>query len=149
RVPGLTWTFRGGLAMAFAGLVWMTWPSQQADRWYQPRIEHPAYTARPWPRVLFDDGHLNSHTSDGLYRPFTRLLVRDGFAIWPLEGRITTDVLRGGDLFVTVNPLGYKGLAQHLASLAGAERTIRLDADAFADDEIAAIESWVTDGGRA
>ena len=135
--------------MAALGLAWMVWPSQDADRWYQPRVEHPAFTERPRPRVLFDEAHLNTHTSDGRYRTFARLLGRDGFSVLPSEGRITADLLGSGEIFVTVNPLGYKGLAQHLATLAGFDRSIHLDADAFAGREIDALSSWVSNGGRA
>jgi hypothetical protein len=148
-VRSLTWTIRAGLAIAAAGLAWMLWPSQEADASFAPFVAHPAFTARPRPRILVDEGHLNTHTSGGSYRPFARLMQRDGFAILPSEGRITADILRGGEIFATVNPLGYKGLAQHLANLAGLERAVHFDADAFTDAETRALATWVSNGGRA
>lgn len=148
-MQSLTWMVRGGLAMAATGLVWMVWPSQQADRWYTPRIETPTFVARPWPRVLFDEAHLNFHTPGDRYRAFAQLLRRDGFRVLPNQARLSVQTLAAGDVFVTVNALGYKGLAQHLANLAHLDRVVQLDADAFAADEIQALASWVEAGGRA
>src|SRR5262245_53003914 len=84
-----TWMVRAGLAMAAAGFVWMNWPAQEADASFDPSVARPAFIHRPWPRVLIDEGHLNVHTAGGRYRPFARLLERDGFRILPSEGRIT------------------------------------------------------------
>ncbi len=140
---------RGGLATAALGLMWMVWPSPEADRWYSPRLEHPAYAARRGPRVLVDEGHLNTHTTGALYQPFARLLQRDGFSVMAGEGRVTPQMLRSADVFVTVNPLGYRGLAMHVANLAHLDRAVRFDADAFSSDEIQIVVKWVSDGGRA
>lgn len=145
----LTRTIRGGLAVAAIGLAWMLWPSQDADTLYSPIVTNPAFPRRPRPRVLFDEGHLNTHTSTGRYRPFARLLQRDGFLIVPSEGRVTAAALRGGEIFVSVNPLGYKGLAQHFANLIGLERALRIAPDAFADEEIRQLAAWVADGHSA
>jgi len=145
----LTWMLRAGLTMAVAGLTWMVWPSQTVDRSYAPLLEHPAFAAGARPRVVVDEGHLNAHTSSGGYRAFARLLQRDGFRVMSSEGRITAAALRGADIFVTVNPLGYIGLAQHLANLAHLERAVQLNADAFDADEVQNVAEWVAAGGRA
>ena len=145
----LTWMLRAGLTMAIAGLSWIVWPSQTVDRSYAPLLEHPAFAAGARPRVVVDEGHLNAQTSSGGYRAFARLLQRDGFRVMSSEGRITAAALRGADIFVTVNPLGYIGLAQHLANLAHLERAVRLNADAFDADEALRVAEWVAAGGRA
>jgi hypothetical protein len=145
----LTWILRAGLTMAVAGLTWMVWPSQTVDRSYSPLLEHPAFAAGSRPRLVVDEGHLNTHTSSGGYRAFGRLLQRDGFRVISSQGRITAAALRGADIFVTVNPLGYMGLAQHLANLAHLERAVRLNADAFDADEVQHLAEWVAAGGRA
>ena len=145
----LTWMLRAGLTMAIAGLSWIVWPSQTVDRSYAPLLEHPAFAAGARPRVVVDEGHLNAQTSSGGYRAFARLLQRDGFRVMSSEGRITAAALRGADIFVTVNPLGYIGLAQHLANLAHLERAVRLNADAFDADEALRVAAWVAAGGRA
>lgn len=140
---------RGGLAAATVGFVWMQWPAPDAGATFDPVVAHPAYTQRPRPRILVDEGHLNTHRAGGRYRPLAQLLQRDGFSVLSADGRVTAASLRTGDLFVTVNPLGYRGLLQHLANVAGFERTVRFDANAFADAEIDALFQWVNDGGRA
>ena len=145
----LTWMVRGGVIAGLAGTVWTLWPAQDADASFRPRVEAPAFTDRPWPRLAIDEGHTNVHTAGGRYRPFARLMERDGFRVIPSEGRITPEALRNTDIFVTANPLGYTGMAQQLANRVGLARVVRLDADAFDADEIALLAAWVTDGGRA
>src|SRR5262245_32429484 len=145
----LTWMVRSGLVVAVAGFVWMAWPSQGEDRWFNPVVEQPAFTKRPWPRVLIDEAHLNMHTASGRYRPLARLLERDGFRVLPSEGRITPSLLRGCEIFVTANALGYRGLLQHAVNLAGLERAVDVGADAFTDAEARTLADWVASGGRA
>jgi len=145
----LTWMLRAGLTMAVAGLTWMVWPSQTVDRSYSPLLEHPAFAAGSRPRLVVDEGHLNMHTSSGGYKAFARLLQRDGFRVLSSQGQVTAAALSGADIFVTVNPLGYMGLAQHLANLAHLERAVQLNADAFDADEVQNVAEWVAAGGRA
>ncbi len=145
----LTWLVRAGVITGVAGTVWMVWPAQDADASFRPRVETPAFAERPWPRIAIDEGHANVHTADGRYRPFARLMERDGFRVVPSEGRITPEALRNIDIFVTANALGYRGMAQQLANRVGLERLVRLDVDAFDDDEIERLAAWVREGGRA
>ena len=145
----LTWIVRGGVIAGVAGSVWALWPPQDADAAFRPRVEAPAFAERPWPRLVIDEGHANVHTADGRYRAFARLMERDGFRVRSGEGRITPEALRNADIFVTANALGYKGMAQQLANRAGLERIVRLEVDAFDDQEIERLAAWVSDGGRA
>jgi hypothetical protein len=145
----LTWMLRVGIAMATLGFVWNVWPLQEADAWFRPVVSTPAFSASPYPRIVFDEGHYNVHTSTGRYRPFVQLLARDGFLVMPSEGRITPEALRSGDIFVTANPLGFNGLVQHLLNFGPFERAIQLPVDAFADEEIRVLSDWVARGGAA
>ena len=149
RVRRLTWIMRAGLLAGTLGVAASLWPAQDADASFRPRVDAPAFAERPWPRMAIDEGHSNSHTSGGRYLPFARLMERDGFRVNAGVGRITPEALRNVDVFVTVNALGYKGMAQQLANLAGFERLVRLEADAFADDEISTLLAWVNGGGSA
>jgi hypothetical protein len=144
------WKKRAGLAIALAGLVaiWLWRPIQTADPAFQPRGGRPTVHERS-PRVLVDEGHYNFHRAGGRYRPFADLLAQDGFLVRGAEGRITPEALRTADVFVTANPLGLTGLAQHAANLLGLERRLHLDVDAFAIDEIEALAAWVHAGGAA
>jgi hypothetical protein len=145
----LTWIMRGGLAVGVAAIVWSLWPAQDADASFRPGVAERTFGAGRRPRVVIDQGHSNIHTADGRYAPFARLMERDGFRVLPGEGRITTETLRNTDVFVTANALGYKGLAQQLLNTLGLERMVHFDVDAFGDDEIATLASWVSEGGRA
>ena len=145
----LTWLVRAGVLIGSAGTLWALWPVQDADASFRPRVDTPTFAARPWPRIVIDEGHANVHTASGRYRPFARLMERDGFRVLPSAGRITPDALRHADIFVTANALGYKGMVQQLANRLGLERLLRLEVDAFADDEIARVADWVSQGGRA
>jgi hypothetical protein len=144
----LSWLLRSGLAIAFIGAVWSLWPDQNGDPDYRARVERPAFT-ETWRAVAIDEGHANVHTATGRYSAFANLLHADGLRVLRSEGRITPEALRHVDVFVTANPLGVKGALQHVANLAGLERFIRLELDAFGSDEIATLERWVSDGGRA
>lgn len=145
----LTWTMRAGVLVGVAGLVWTLWPAQDADASFRPAVSEPAFRGGPRPRIAIDEGHRNIHTAGGRYRPFARLMERDGFRLVPSEGRITTEALRNIDIFVTANALGYAGMAQHLANVMGLERLVHFEIDAFDDDEIATLNAWVRQGGRA
>jgi hypothetical protein len=145
----LTWIARAGLAAGVAALVWSWWPVQDADASFRPQIGAPAFGDARRPRIAIDEGHSNFHTADGRYRPFARLMERDGFRVIASPGQITPEALRNVDIFVTANALGFKGMAQQLANMAGLERLVHFDVDAFTGDEIAQLASWVSDGGSA
>jgi hypothetical protein len=144
----LTWMMRAGAVVFMTGLVWSLWPAQDADASYRPAAAERPFTERR-PRIAIDEGHLNVHTSSGRYRPFGRLMERDGFRVTPSPSRITPEALRNVDIFVTANALGYNGALQQAANAAGLERFVKLDVDAFDGDEIERLRAWVSNGGNA
>jgi hypothetical protein len=145
----MTWLGCAGLVAAAAGALWAMWPGQDVDTRFRPPVARPAYTGQPWPRVVIDEGHYNIHTAGGSYRPFAQLLVRDGFRVLAGEGRVSGELLRNADVFVTANALGFAGVLQHAANLARLERVVRLDPDAFSQEEVQVLQTWVEQGGRA
>jgi hypothetical protein len=149
RLRRLSWLTRGGWLLASAGLIWSLWPSQGADASYRPTVPDPAFRAWPPPRMAIDEAHFNVHRANGRFQPFARLAEQDGFRIITSTGSITQDTLRGADIFVTANAFGFLGVLQHVANLAGLERAIRLPVGAFSRSEVAALERWVDNGGRA
>jgi len=148
-VRRLTWIMRAGLLIGATSLIASLWPAQGADAAFRPGVAAPAFPERPWPRMAIDAGHNNLHTAGGRYAPFARLMERDGFRVQASEGRITPEALRNVKVFVTANALGYKGMAQQLANIAGLERIVRFDVDAFEAEEIATLAAWVSEGGSA
>jgi len=144
----LTWTMRSGVLVFVIGLAWSLWPAQDADASFRPGDFERTFTDRR-PRIAIDEGHQNVHTSSGRYRPFGRLMERDGFRVTAIPSRITPQALRNIDIFVTANPLGYKGLLQQAANASGLERFVKLDVDPFDDEEIERVRAWVSGGGSA
>ncbi|MEP7077211.1 MAG: hypothetical protein ABI878_15505, partial [Acidobacteriota bacterium] len=69
----------GLVAVVASGLLYLTFfpAGQRPDSAFDLTVRNPAYTDRH-PLILFDEGHYNSHTSDGGYAPFAKLMRNDG-----------------------------------------------------------------------
>ena len=120
--------------LAATGLV----AAQQApDLKYQPPLPRPAYEAGKGPRVAIDEAHHNFHTADGRYKPFAELLGRDGYRVEGLGKPLSADSLRAMDVLVIANPLHERNIKDWSLPTPSA----------FAQDEIAALRTWVEMGG--
>jgi hypothetical protein len=119
--------------------------AQKVDPTYTPRIAHQAYTG-DGPIVCMDQGHNNSHTAGGLYRPFADLLEKDGFRIRSLEANLRQGMPRECRVFVTVNGAGGKTYKLFAWNLPTKSREHRHES-AFAAAEIDTILAWVQRGG--
>ncbi|MCC3155494.1 hypothetical protein Q3A66_20735 [Hymenobacter sp. BT770] len=106
-------------------------PLAVADPTFTATVRQPTYGAHP-PRILFDEGHNNGHTTRGTYRPFAALLEHDGCPLTVSDGPITGPALAGCDIYVVANARGTGDLN---------------DTPAFTEPECAAIAAWVTQGG--
>lgn len=102
---------------------------QHADPHFRPRLRRAAY-AGSGPIVLVDSAHRNFHTLDGGYAPFGLLLQADGYQLRAGTTAFSAQSLAGIDLLVIAN----------------ARSTGSADS-AFTPDEIAAVRTWVEDGG--
>lgn len=104
------------------------------DTTYKTLVEHPAYSKNS-PRVMFDEAHYNFHTSTGRYKPFSDLLMNDGYRIVVNRQPFTKKTLESFKLLVIANAL--------------AEDIDEADADkpAFTDEECEVIRDWVKSGG--
>jgi hypothetical protein len=114
-----------------AGLAVSRLREPGADADFIPFVETAALQAQT-PRVVFDHGHLNSHSISGRYRPFAKLLRADGCRVRQTGGRIDARLLDQTDVLVVVNASGPEP-----------DRT----AAAFDPGECDAIEAWVRGGG--
>jgi len=108
---------------------------QIADPHFDARIDNPAFT-KNFPRVLFDEAHNNSETTNNRYKPFADLLFNDGYHISVNRQPFTKSSLATHKLLVIVNPLGAEDVDD-----AGA------DGPAFSPEESAAVNDWVRGGG--
>ena len=126
-------TFSVGLLMILAGL---TANSQQAaDPHFNAKVANPAYT-KNFPRVLFDEAHYNSETTNGRYKPYADLLFNDGYHVAVNRQAFTKESLKTFKILVIVNPLGSEDIDDD-----GAE------GPAFTKEECDAVSDWVRSGG--
>lgn len=104
---------------------------QGYDRAFDNRVSQPAYRA-DGPIVLFDEGHLNPHTTAGAYKPLADLLRNDGYTLRVSQQAFTAQTLEGVSVLV-------------LALARGANDAN--DDAAYSEAEAAVIEGWVRAGG--
>ncbi|WP_312734036.1 DUF4350 domain-containing protein [Brevundimonas sp.] len=106
---------------------------QVADLDWRPTVSAPAYAPASGPLILIDEAHDTLQTVDGRYSGFAALARADGYRVQPLRRRLDEpDALREADVLVISNPrlaLSETGPA------------------AFSDTEIAAVATWVEQGG--
>ena len=105
------------------------WGQQVPDDSYNPEIRNPAWPQGQGPVVLVDEAHENFHTIGWRYRPFARLLERDGYSVKAASRAISEALLNSCRIFVTSVP------------------TSKDDQSAFTDGEIEILKSWVEEGG--
>lgn len=105
------------------------------DRGYDPgfdaRVSDPAHRGEG-PVVLFDEGHLNTHTTESGYKPLADLLRNDGYRVRVSGAPLNAPALQGVAVLV-------------LAVARGANDAN--DAAAYTEAEAAAIDTYVRAGG--
>lgn len=104
---------------------------QSYDRAFDARVSDPAFHTNG-PTVLFDDGHLNTHTTTAGYKPLADLLRNDGYTLRVSQQPLTAPALQGVSVLV-------------LALARGANDAN--DDAAYSEAEAAVIEGWVRAGG--
>jgi hypothetical protein len=109
---------------------------QKAADWH-PNVPSPQFAPGSGPRVLVDAAHGNFHTIDGRFAPFGELLRVDGYRIASADQPVTPELLATADVFVIAN------------AVKGGENAkwILPTPPAFEPGEVAALATWVHDGG--
>jgi hypothetical protein len=105
-----------------------------ADPAFKLDVANPAFTKNT-PRVMFDEAHYNFHTSTGRYKPFSELLMNDGYRIVVNRQAFTKKSLESFKLLVIAN-----ALADDFDE-AGADKP------AFSEEEAGVVRDWVKAGG--
>ena len=118
---------------------------QKVDTDFKPRLAQPAYTSNA-PLICIDEGHNNSHTAGGLYRPFAELMQADGYRIERSKSDFRTSIPSRCAALVVVNAAGGKTYKLFGLNLPTESRKHR-PKSAFTSSEIAAIRDWVERGG--
>src|SRR6186713_1668636 len=80
-------------------------PVQRVDNDFDVTVETPAFKENK-PVILFDEGHNNFHTSNGLYQPFANLVRNDGYKLNALTTPVKAEVLSSASIYVIVNAKG-------------------------------------------
>lgn len=109
--------------------------SQTDDPSFDVSVSNPTYRARH-PRVLFDEGHFNAHTSSSTYAAFTRLATNDGYRVSPNRGRLSRAALTDFQIVVIANALG-----------AADSESAQAARSAFSEEETDALLAWIRAGG--
>jgi hypothetical protein len=123
-------------ALTALAACWETAVAQQVpDTLFNPPIANPAYPTGQGPVVGVDAAHVNFHTADNRYLAFARLLRRDGYRVESSAESFSAASLAKLQVLAIANALGDS-----------ANRVIPTRS-AFTDDEIAAVERWVAEGG--
>lgn len=104
---------------------------QPYDRGFVSQVSDPTYRT-DGPIVLFDEGHLNTHTTTAGYKPLADLLRNDGYRLRVLQQPLSLPDLEGVSILV-------------LALARGANDAN--DDPAYSEAEGAVVEGWVRAGG--
>lgn len=109
---------------------------QQADPDFKPQNSIARFASQAGPVVLVDEAHNNFLTISGRYKPFSQVLLSDGFRVKPNTKRFTQNQLKHADVVVIANALDKK-------------RTdwLPLYGHALSNDEVKAIKRWILEGG--
>ncbi|WNZ25567.1 DUF4350 domain-containing protein [Leptolyngbya sp. NK1-12] len=102
---------------------------QVADPNFNASVAHPAYTTTA-PPVLFDEAHLNFHTTQGRYKPFVDLISNDGYQVVPNRQAFQAETLADYDILVIANASSQQE-----------------GQPAFREDECNVVRAWVSSGG--
>lgn len=110
---------------------------QVPDPNFKPAINSPAYELGMGPRVGIDEAHHNFHTATGRYQTFADLLRRDGYQVAGFNKPFSAETLKSIDVLVIANALNEKNKSDWSLPTPSA----------FTQDEIAAVQTWVKEGG--
>ncbi len=128
------------IALTVMGLLTFAAPAMAAaigDNAADVSVKTPAYEKDKGPIIAVDAGHLNYHTIDGRFGPFAKLLSNDGFRVMPRNGAFTAEALSGVSILVIANAL----------NPANANQWSLPTPSAFTQEEIAAVKTFVENGG--
>ncbi len=119
------------LIAAIVAAVLVATRDRSYDRAFDSRVTDPAYRTNG-PVVLYDEGHLNTHTTTTGYKPLADLLHSDGYRLRVTRQPLTTPALEGVTVLVLALARGTNDANDNAA---------------YSDAETAVIEGWVRAGG--
>ena len=110
---------------------------QVPDTLFSPTIINPAYLPQQGSSIFIDEAHNNFHTLSGGFRPFAKVLEKDGYIVKPLSQTFIAETLEPAKIVVVANAIHTENL----------QRWSLPTPSAFTDGEINALNAWVKAGG--
>lgn len=110
---------------------------QRANSEFAAKVDNPRFEEGKGPVVAIDEAHTNFHTLTGRYAPFAAVLKADGFRLTASKEPLSDDALSEVDILVIANALHPDNSAKWTLPTPSA----------FSDDEIDALENWISKGG--
>lgn len=121
-------------------LLPLTLFSQQVpDSSFTHPIAKPRYTQGTGPIVCIDAAHQNFHTPDNRFYAFAQLLRADGYQVKAFNDNFTVQSLAQCQILVISNPLN---------SVNAGGNWLLPTPSAFTTEEIQAVKTWVSNGGK-
>lgn len=120
------------------GILHACCAQQVGDTSYTFYISHPQYKKGKGSTVYIDGAHHNFHQYNGRYMPFAKMLRNDGYVVKANEKVFTDQNLKNYKILVIANALNpVNDTSWSLPN-----------PSAFTQQEIAAVQKWVKNGGR-
>ena len=119
---------------------------QAADPTFVAHVSAPAYAGSTAPIACIDRAHNNAHTANGLYAPFARLVMADGYQVREPDDRFERGVPSECAVLITVNASGWKRPKLFGLNLPTRSHHSRAE-PAFSAREIDSVRAWVSRGG--
>ena len=113
------------------GVIALQSRQPQYDPSFNVTVDAPAYGQRG-PVVLYDEGHLNTHTATDGYKPFADLVRNDGYEWTTSRSTFTKAMLESVSILIVVLPRGSNDSN---------------DNPAFSNEECSTVAEWVRQGG--
>lgn len=114
-----------------------TFAQEVADDSFHLPVIIPTFKSNLGPVLLIDEAHNNGGLLEENYRPFKKILERDGYRIVPISSAFTAEVLSKGQILVIINALALENLNKWSLPVS----------PAFSHKEILAVCTWVYNGG--
>ncbi|MFT3807777.1 hypothetical protein [Arenimonas sp.] len=134
--------------LLLGGAIAVIYPAQRADLGWRPAVRPASFAGEHSPNVVIDAAHHNASDARwwGRYWPFAKLLRSDGYRVRTGESRFDASSLAAVDVLVIANASGgakpqFFGI--NLPVGGASDRA----APAFTAAEIAALRTWVEQGG--
>jgi len=124
------------LGLVLIGVSSCSKSDQIADPDFIPKNTQYSFSKINSPIVFIDEAHNNFHTENGRYKPFSQVLLSDGYTVKASKEKFTLEYLQQANILVIANALDKN----------------RRDfnppfGDAFSTDEVEAVKQWVSQGG--